>query len=161
MFGQTIVKILAMSNSLKIDFGSGYNPEPDYKTCDFVPLPTLDFWYDEEHNIIVDLQPGSVDVFRLKNVLHHIPNMTKICTLLWTYLRVGGIVIVIEPSPEAYGINYLLDCVYYRFVNYKPEIWFSKDYRKYTGCFTSNHFTCISQEILDDVYIKTVFRKEG
>ena len=50
---------------LKIDFGSGYNPKKGFKTCDITFSPYLDYVYDKENNIILDLNKNSVDEFYL------------------------------------------------------------------------------------------------
>ena len=46
---------------LKIDFGSGYNPYPGYKTCDITQGPYLDYVYNTETNEIIGLQEGSTE----------------------------------------------------------------------------------------------------
>ena len=45
--------------SLKIDFGSGYNHKEGYKSCDIVPLPNLDYFYDEQNDKILYLEEAS------------------------------------------------------------------------------------------------------
>ncbi len=150
-----------METCLRIDFGSGYNPRPGYKTCDFIPLPTLDYWFDANNNVIMGLSEDSVDEFYLRNTIHHIPDLQGLCRLLYKYLRSNGIITVIEPCPSAFPVNYLLDCIYYRWVNSKPEIWFSSEYRDYFRCFVVNGFSILESRAIDNVYIKSIFRKEG
>lgn len=74
---------------LCIDFGSGYNPKTGYKTCDITTFPQLDFQYDGKDEI-VGLREKSVDVFYLRNVVHHIPDLQRTFTTLKKYLKVGG-----------------------------------------------------------------------
>lgn len=64
---------------LCIDFGSGYNPKAGYKTCDITTFPQLDFQYDGKDEI-VGLREKSVDVFYLRNVVHHIPDLQRTFT---------------------------------------------------------------------------------
>lgn len=158
--GQTIVEMLEIVNSLKIDFGSGYNPLAGYKTCDFIPLPNLDYWYDKSRNAIIDLQLGSVTEFYAKNVFHHIKDVKRVANMLYSYLKPKGILVVIEPSSESYPVNVVLDTIYYRWANYKPEIWFSYVYRDFTLDFTSAGFALEKSVQIDDIYIKSVYRKE-
>lgn len=70
-----------MMTKLCIDFGSGYNPKTGYKTCDVTTLPQLDFLYDGKDEI-VGLREKSVDVFYLRNVVHHIPDLQRTFTTL-------------------------------------------------------------------------------
>ena len=72
---------------LKIDFGSGYNPNSDYKICDITYLPNLDFVYDQDNNVIVGCEYCSVDEFYLINVVHHLPDMKKTFSSLIKYLK--------------------------------------------------------------------------
>ena len=36
---------------LKIDFGSGYNPNKEYKTCDITGAQILNYLYDKKDTI--------------------------------------------------------------------------------------------------------------
>lgn len=150
--GQIIAEMLEIVNSLKIDFGSGYNPLAGYKTCDFLPLPNLDYWYDESRNAIIDLQLGSVTEFYAKNVFHHIKDVKRVANMLYSYLKPKGILVVIEPSSESYPVNVVLDTIYYRWANYV--------YRDFTLDFTSAGFALEKSVQIDDIYIKSVYRKE-
>lgn len=80
---------------LCIDFGSGYNPKTGYKTCDITTFPQLDFQYDGKDEI-VGLREKSVDVFYLRNVVHHIPNLQRTFITLKKYLKVGGKLVIID-----------------------------------------------------------------
>lgn len=80
---------------LCIDFGSGYNPKAGYKTCDITTFPQLDFQYDGKDEI-VGLREKSVDVFYLRNVVHHIPDLQRTFTTLKKYLKVGGKLVIID-----------------------------------------------------------------
>lgn len=96
---------------LKIDFGSGYNPYPGYKTCDITQGPYLDYVYNTETNEIIGLQEGSVDEFRLKNVLHH-ADIPKVIQCLHRYLKSGGILQIIAIPPKR-RVDYLKICEAY------------------------------------------------
>lgn len=115
---------------LCIDFGSGYNQKAGYKTCDVTGFPQLDFWYDGKDEI-VGLREKSVDVFYLRNVVHHIPDLQRTFTTLKKYLKVGGKLIIIDCNKDHYKINVFLDNLWYRFVGNNNEIFISKSYRDY------------------------------
>ena len=80
---------------LKIDFGSGYNPNKEYKTCDITGSPILDYMYDKKDTIL-DLKEKSVDEFYLRNVVHHIPDLKRTFKCLKKYLKNGGKIKIIE-----------------------------------------------------------------
>ena len=72
-------------SELKIDFGSGYSPKKGYKTCDITYAPYLNFVYDRENNTIIGCEENSVDEFYLRNVVHHLPNLTNTFQCLKKY----------------------------------------------------------------------------
>lgn len=115
---------------LCIDFGSGYNPKAGYKTCDITTFPQLDFQYDGKDEI-VGLREKSVDVFYLRNVVHHIPDLQRTFTTLKKYLKVGWKLVVIDCNKGHYKTNVFLDNLWYRFVGNNNEIFISKQYRDY------------------------------
>lgn len=106
---------------LKIDFGSGYNPKKGFKTCDITFSPYLDYVYDKENNIILDLNKNSVDEFYCKNVLHH-TNIKKVVKCLYSYLKPNGTLIIIEPQEKYYEQNRCLDIFWYRYIYPRYEI---------------------------------------
>lgn len=106
---------------LKIDFGSGYNPYKNYKTCDITYSPCLDYVYDVNINKILGLKKNSVNIFRLKNVLHH-TNINLIAQCLYKYLKQNGKVIIIEPKEKYYDSNRCLDIFWYRYIYPRYEI---------------------------------------
>lgn len=106
---------------LKIDFGSGYNPKKGYKTCDITYAPYLDYVYDKNLNIILNLKEKSVDIFRLKNVLHHC-DIEKVIICLKKYLRDDGKIEIIEPQKKFYEANRCLDIYWYRYIYPRYEI---------------------------------------
>ncbi len=117
--------------SLKIDFGSGYNHKEGYKSCDITFLPNLDYVYDEENDKILYLKEESVDEFYLRNVVHHLKNMQKTFKCLDKYLKKGGIIQIIDVRKEFYNENVFLDKLWYRGIIPREEIWFSENYRDY------------------------------
>lgn len=116
---------------LKIDFGSGYNPNKDYKACDITWLPNLDYVYDQENNAILGCEDNSVDEFYLRNVVHHIPNMEKTFSCLLRYLKADGEIKIIDVRREYFKQNVILDILWYRYVTPRYEVWFSTHYRNY------------------------------
>lgn len=117
-------------NKLYIDFGSGYNPKKGYKTCDVVTNPMLDYWYDG-HNTIVGLKEASVDIFYLRNVIHHIPNLYKTLSVIKKYLKHKGKLIIIDCNKEHFNTNVILDKIWYRYVRNDNQIFISESYRDY------------------------------
>jgi SAM-dependent methyltransferase len=114
---------------MKIDFGSGHKPAPGYKTCDCF-IPHTDIAYDHV-NYRIDVPDSSVDEIRCRNVLHHVKDLGRLFKEFARVLKRGGIVRVIEPHQDAFSTNVLLDTIWYRTVQPRPEIWFSKEYRDY------------------------------
>lgn len=116
---------------LKIDFGSGYNPNKEYKLCDITFLPNLDYAYDIEKNVIIGCCENSVDEFYLRNVVHHIKDLSYTFTCLYRYLKKDGVLKIIDVREEFYKQNLILDIIWYRYVIPRYEIWFSNKYRNY------------------------------
>ena len=125
------MKILKDCKKLKIDFGSGYNPNKDYKVCDITYLPNLDYVYDEENNVIIGCSKNSVDEFYLRNVVHHLPSIERTFICLINYLKGDGIIKIIDVRKEFYKQNVILDILWYRYIIPRYEIWFSRYYRDY------------------------------
>lgn len=119
------------SQKLKIDFGSGYNPNPEYKTCDITYLPNLDYVYDQDNNIILGCTINSVDEFYLRNVVHHLPDMERTFKCLLSYLKHNGEIKIVDVRKEFYKQNVILDIIWYRYVIPRYEVWFSNHYRDY------------------------------
>ena len=133
--------------SLKIDFGSGYNHKEGYKSCDIVPLPNLDYFYDEQNDKILYLEEASVDEFYLRNVVHHIKNIEKTFKCLDKYLKKGAIITIIDVRKECYGANLFLDNLWYRGIIPREEIWFSPTYRDYFQILKSMSYRNIEYKI--------------
>lgn len=116
---------------LKIDFGSGYNANKKYKTCDITYSPMLDYVYDEENNKILYCERNTVDEFYIRNVVHHIRNLNRTFQCLYNYLKHDGKIIIIDVRKEFYKQNLILDVVWYRYIIPRYDIWFSNVYRDY------------------------------
>ena len=144
---------------LKIDFGSGYNPEKGYKTCDFTYSPFLDYAYNRSDNKIYDLEEKSVDIFRLKNVLHHC-DIEKVVKCLSNYLKDDGEIIIIEPNKENYSSNRGLDILWYRYIYPRYEIPIPPVKRfNYVEEFIKNNFYVFSVE-KSEIYDTYIFKKK-
>jgi len=119
---------------MNLDFGSGYNPKTGYLPCDFTSNPKLDFYcldykiYDKNLKIV---KPNTFKNIFCRNVLHHIENLELIIAELFRVLECNGKLIVIEPNKDHYYQNFMFDSLWYRFVNNRTDIWFSKNYRDY------------------------------
>lgn len=143
---------------IKIDFGSGYNPQKGYSTCDITFAPYLDYVYDIQTNKILNLSENTVSEFRLKNVLHHCDNIKNISECLHKYLEKDGIIKIIEPLPEKYNSNRSLDIFWYRYIYPRYEIMIPPINRiDYVKIF-SEYFELI-QHNSDDIYDYYIFKK--
>lgn len=138
-------------NKLCIDFGSGYNPKEGYKTCDVVTNPMLDYWYDGQ-NTIVGLEEASVDVFYLRNVIHHIPDLHKTLSVIKKYLKRKGRLVIIDCNKEHFRSNVILDKIWYRYVRNDSNIFISESYRDYMNVLIELGFKLL--------YYKQVKEKE-
>ena len=145
---------------LKIDFGSGYNPCPDYKTCDCVSLPTLNYYSDPETFIISDrmgneLPRKSTEEIRCRNVVHHIQDLKAFFCKLSVYTRTLR---VIEPKEWCFNQNVIQDRIWYRWMLKRPEIWFSETWRDYVAVAKEFGFPVVlSHRSLNDFEEETVF----
>ena len=133
------------------DFGSGYNPKKGYKTCDVVTNPILDYWYDGQ-NTIVGLKEDSVDVFYLRNVIHHIPDLHKTLSVIKKYLKRKGRLVIIDCNKEHFHSNVILDKIWYRYVRNDSNIFISESYRDYMNVLIELGFKLL--------YYKQVKEKE-
>src|ERR1035437_940569 len=90
----------------KLDFGSGYNPQTEYKTCDVCGY--VDYYFDPiEYKI--DAEDGIFDEIRCRNVIHHVKDLNKLSKEFYRVLKNGGRLKIIEPIRECYDANYYLD----------------------------------------------------
>ena len=137
-------------NLLKIDFGSGYNPNKEYKTCDITFLPNLDYAYDIFNNTIIGLEENTVDEFYLRNVVHHIKDLDATFEMLYRYLKPGGIIKIIDVRKEYFKKNVILDIIWYRYVIPRYEIWFSRTYREYFNNLKKLKLELLKKEFIEE-----------
>lgn len=135
---------------LKIDFGSGYNPHKEYKTCDITFLPTLDYVFNICDYTITDLKENTVDEFYLRNVVHHIKDLDSTFKMLYKYLKPNGIIKIIDTRKEYFMQNIILDIIWYRYVIPRYEIWFSTKYRNYFNTLEQLKLKLIHKEYLEE-----------
>ena len=135
---------------LKIDFGSGYNAKPGYKTCDITYAPFLDYVYDIEKNQIIGCEKKSVDEFYMRNVVQHIKDLQKCFSMIKEYLKDDGSLVIIDTQKEYFLQNVILDIIWYRFVIPRYEIWFSKSYRDYGKVLTDLGFVKINNQTINE-----------
>ena len=131
---------------LKIDFGSGYNPNNGDKTCDITFLPTLDYVFNIENYTITDLAENMVDEFYLRNVVHHIEDLDLTFKMLYKYLKPNGIIKIIDVRKEYFRQNVILDIIWYRYVIPRYNVWFSRYYRNYFDILEQLKLTLIHKE---------------
>jgi len=86
-----------------IDFGSGYNPQEGFKTCDVNA--------GCDYNSIEEVESNSVEYIRARNVLHHIEDLNSLLNQFKRVLIKGGKVIVIDCKEDFFKINVLLDTI--------------------------------------------------
>lgn len=120
---------------IRIDYGSGYNPQPGYKTCDITESPFLD--YISKDNKIFDKEgevaDETIDEIFCRNVIHHVKDLKNLFDNFYRYLKKGGRFVVVEPRKEFFHQNVILDNIWYRwFDGGKRNVWFSSYYRDYT-----------------------------
>ena len=132
-------------NKLRIDFGSGYNPQKDYKTCDITYAPFLDYVYDRDKNIILDCDENSVDEFFMRNVVHHIEDLEETFSCIKRYLKENGTLKIVDARKEDFLKNVILDILWYRYVTPRYDIWFSTYYRDYAEVLEQMNFELIDR----------------
>lgn len=137
---------------MKLDVGSGYNPAKGYKTCD------INFGCDF-HNI-KEVPSGSAEITRIRNVLHHVPNLDDIANDLYRVTKSNGYLLVIECKKDDFDKNKLLDTIWYRSVNIRNEIFISNEYRNYESYLLKSGFTLIKSSLINEKEIK-IFKKES
>jgi SAM-dependent methyltransferase len=116
----------------KLDFGSGYNPEKEYETCDI--YGHVDYFFDPI-SYKIDVEDELFDVIRCRNVIHHIKDIDRLSKEFNRILKKGGILEITEARKEYYSSNYYLDYLWYRFIIPRYEVWFSKKYRNCKNYF--------------------------
>lgn len=142
-----------------LDFGSGHNPRPGYMTCDVTRSPVLDYVYDSDCHRILDCDDAAFHLVHVRNVCHHVQELERLLHELHRVIEVGGHLYIIEPAESYYKQNVLLDQIWYRAVNHRPEIWFSRTYRDFVGPATRAGFEVLKrgQRSVQDhcLFIKT------
>lgn len=118
-----------MMRKLCIDFGSGHNPKKGYKTCDVTTNPMLDYQYDGK-DYILGLEENTVDVFYIRNVIHHIPDLRRTFKAIRKYLKHNGKLIIIDCNKKCFDANVMLDKIWYRHVG-NNNMFISETYRDY------------------------------
>lgn len=135
---------------IRIDYGSGYNPQPGYKTCDITESPFLD--YISKDNKIFDKEgevaDETIDEIFCRNVIHHVKDLKNLFDNFYRYLKKGGRFVVVEPRKEFFHQNVILDSIWYRwFDGGKRNVWFSSYYRDYTKIACDCGFTIASNTL--------------
>lgn len=129
----------------RLDFGSGYNPEEDYETCDI--YGHVDYYFDPiEYKI--DVEDNTFDIVRCRNVIHHIKDIRRLSAELSRITKGCGILEITEARKEHYKSNYFLDYLWYRFIIPRYEIWFSTKYRDCRYFFSE--FELEDYKVLDE-----------
>ena len=127
----------------KFDFGSGYNPQPGWCTCDVTM--NCDFYFDKSTYRILDISDNSVDFIRMRNVLHHIPDIQRLLFEFERILKPGGKVIIIDINPHHYKTNFFLDWLWYRWIYPRYEVWFSRTYRDIKDYLSETSFVIVKR----------------
>ena len=132
-----------------VDFGSGYNPYKNFKTCDVS--------YNCSFHSIKDILDNSCKLIRCRNVMHHIKDLEEIFNEFNRVLIKGGKLIIIDCSKEHYKTNLLLDNIYYKSIAKNYDIWYSNKYRDLTKYVNNNFSITKNLEIRSKVW--TTLRK--
>ena len=127
-------------NLIKLDYGSGYQPKPGFKTADICGRPD---YYVKDCEIL-DMKQGACRLIRLKNVFHHVLDSKKLDSEMKRVISENGKLIVIEPTEENYESNKFWDGLWYRGIIPRPEIVWSEVYRDPVKYFPS--FQLISRK---------------
>jgi len=133
-----------------IDLGSGYNPKKGYKTCD---VNAYCNYYD-----INEIKNNSVDVFHIRNVLHHVENLDEFISKIYKKLKIGGKIHLIDCSEEAYSSNLYLDRLWYRWITNRKDIYISPKYRDIFSYFNNNKFKIISNKKKNEKIILKIIK---
>lgn len=132
----------------KVDFGSGYNPAKGFLPCDITGSSTLCYHFDIHQHKLFEYtkkhfipnhknyamtlcKDESINIFLMKNVIHHIYSLEDTFKELHRVLSKNGKLRIIEAIEPYYGINKILDNLWYRGINKRSDIWFSSEYRDY------------------------------
>jgi ubiquinone/menaquinone biosynthesis C-methylase UbiE len=116
----------------KLDFGSGYNPTPDYKT--------LDCNYTCDYYDIDEIPDNSIDIIRCRNVLHHIDDLDSLIKKFKLKLKNNGTIKIIDCNSENYSKNIYLDYLWYRYIFKRYDIYINYYYRDLKSYFIENGF---------------------
>lgn len=84
-----------------------------------------------EKNDIIGLKENSVDVFYMRNVIHHIPNLRSTFQTIKKYLKHNGKLIIIDCNKKCFDANVILDRIWYRYVGNNNNIFIAETYRDY------------------------------
>lgn len=122
----------------KLDYGSGSNPKPGFKSSDFCGSPGYDYYI--RNYVVLDAKDHSFDVIHCRNVIHHIPekDLHKLFAEFNRLLKRDGQLIISEPRKEFHEQNKLLDIIWYRWININYDIMIPRgyvDYKKYLNEF--------------------------
>ena len=125
---------------IKLDYGSGYQPEAGFKTADICGRP--DFFVKDCE--VLEMKKEACQLVRLKNVFHHVLDSKKLDKEMKRVINQKGTLMVIEPTEENYESNKFWDRLWYRGVIPRPEIVWSENYRDPVEYFPS--FKLISRK---------------
>lgn len=103
---------------IKVDFGSGHNPykKDTWISCD---EHTSVYRYDIK-GYRTNFEDNSVDIIRIRQVMHHEKFPSKLVAELARVLRAGGHVVVIETNKGNFWKNIIQDLLWYRLLNIQP-----------------------------------------
>jgi ubiquinone/menaquinone biosynthesis C-methylase UbiE len=139
----------------KLDFGSGYNPQKDYLTCDFTFAPFLDYVFDGSN---ISCKNEEFVEIRCKNVIHHISDIESIIKEFNRCLKINGILEIIEVNELHYVSNLCLDILWYRYVIPRYEIKINLEYIDYSDIIIQNGFELTQKTISNEKELLT-FKK--
>jgi len=113
-----------------LDFGSGYNPQKNCKTCDFTYSFGLDYVFDAQ-KYRVSCEAETFSKIYCRNVLHHVPDLERIFKEFARILKPHGQLIVIDANSSHFKQNVILDIVWYRYIFPRYDIFISSVYRDF------------------------------
>lgn len=145
---------------IKIDFGSGYNPKRGYKTCDFTNSPNLDYLArgNRIYSRSGEVKENTVNEIYCRNVIHHIKDFDDLFNNFYKYIKKNGKLKIIDCRKDYYYSNFFMDRLWYRFINYSPNIYISENYRDYETACKKAGFILINKSYKEEKEI-LVFKK--
>lgn len=132
---------------MKLDYGCGYwNLKKGWKNADTFSYLGIDYTIDPKTGKIKDLENKSCDIINLRNVLHHVKDMSLVFKEIDRLLKNKGKVVISEPKKEKWIGNVILDIWWYRIRIPRLNIWFSLKWRDWKSYRNNLNYNLIKKK---------------